>query len=95
MAHTMTKGIEANYRTRQEAQVMAYAQQQVELLQTLPFAHADLTTGTHSDTPAPGFARSWIVSTAGSEKIIRLTLTRTIPGQVAPVRVVLNLMRNQ
>src|SRR5687768_1595118 len=77
MAHTMAKGIEANYRTRQEAQVMAYAQQQIELLQTLPFTHADLSAGTHTDTPAEGFSRSWTVSTSGNEKTVQLTLTRS------------------
>jgi Tfp pilus assembly protein PilV len=92
-AHTVAKGIEANYRTRQEAAVMAYAQQRIELLQTVPYTHADLTAGTHGDTPAPGFLRTWAVTVAGSEKTVQLTVTRAIPGQTAPVRVVLNLVR--
>jgi Tfp pilus assembly protein PilV len=96
MAHTMGKGIHANYRSTQEAQAMAYAQQKVEVLQTLAYTHADLTAGTHTDTPATGFTRTWIVTESGDQKTIRLTLTRAITGQAAlPVRVVLGLMRNQ
>jgi len=95
MAHTMGKGIEANYRTSQEAQAMAYAQQKIEVLQTLPFTHSDLSAGTHSDTPATGFTRSWTVTTSGSQKTIRLTLTRSVTGQAAPVRVILGLVRMQ
>ena len=95
MAHTMATGIKANYRTRQEAQVMAYAQQKLELLHTLPFNHADLSAGNHSDTPASGFTRTWAVAVAGSEKTVQLSVTRSIPGQVPPTRVVLNLVRAQ
>lgn len=93
IVHTMAKGIEANYRTSQEAAAIAYAQQKIEVLQTLPFTHSDLSAGTHSDTPATGFTRTWTVTTSGNEKTIRLSLTRTVPGQVSPVRVVLGLVR--
>lgn len=95
MSHTMITGIKANYRTRQEAQAMAYAQQKTEALQALAFTHADLTAGTHADTPAAGFARTWTVTDSGSEKTIRVTLIRSIPGQTAPVRVVLIIARAQ
>ena len=95
LGHTMGKALEANYRTSQEAQVMAHALQKAEALRTVAFTHSDLTNGTHSDTPASGFARSWTVTTAGDLKTITLTLTRSIPGQVQPVRVVLGLQRVQ
>ena len=95
IAHSMGKGIEANYRTREEAQVMAYAQQQIERLQALPLTHADLTAGTHADVPSPGYARSWTVSVSGIERSILLSVTRAIPSQNPPVRVVLSLSRAQ
>jgi Tfp pilus assembly protein PilV len=95
MGHTMGTAIKTNYRTSQEGQAMAYALEKVEALRTLDYAHADLTTGAHSDTPATGFSRSWSVSTAGTAKSITLTVTRSIPQQTQPVRVVLSLQKVQ
>lgn len=93
LGHTMGKAIEANYRTNQEAQAIAYALQKAEVLRNVSFTHSDLTSGTHSDTPASGFARNWTVTTAGDVKNITLTLTRSIPRHTQPVRVVLGLQR--
>ena len=95
MAHTMAMGIEANYRTSQEAQAIAYAQQKIEVLQAVGFTHSDLSNGTHSDSPTAGIARTWTVTTSGGQKTIQLTVTRSIAGQVPPVRVVLRLVRSQ
>jgi prepilin-type N-terminal cleavage/methylation domain-containing protein len=95
LGHTLGKSIQANYRTSQEAHAIAYAQQKVEFLKTVPFAHSDLSTGTHTDTPASGFTRTWTVTTSGNEKAIRLTLTRLVPSQTQPVSVVLALQRIQ
>jgi prepilin-type N-terminal cleavage/methylation domain-containing protein len=95
LGHTMGNALKANYRTSQEARVMAYALQKAEALRTVSFTHSDLTNGAHSDTPASGFTRSWTVATAGDLKTITLTLTRPIPGQAQPVRVVLGLQRLQ
>jgi prepilin-type N-terminal cleavage/methylation domain-containing protein len=95
LGHTMGKAIEGNYRTNQEGQAIAFALQKAETLRNVPFGHADLTTGTHTDTPASGFTRSWVVTTAGNTKNITLTLTRSIPKQTQPVRVVLGIQRVQ
>ena len=95
LGHTMGNAIKANYRTNQEGQAMAFALQKAEALRTVAFTHSDLTNGTHADTPASGFTRNWVVTTSGDVKNITLTLTRSIPQQTQPVRVVLSLQRVQ
>ena len=95
MGHTMGKAIEANYRTSQESDAIAFALQRIEVLKTVPFTHADLSTGAHTETPATGFTRSWTVTTTGNVKSITLTVTRPIPKQTQPVRVILGIERVQ
>jgi Tfp pilus assembly protein PilV len=95
LGHTLSRAITANYRTRQETQAIAYAPQKMELLKTLPFTHSDLSNGSHSDAPAVGFSRSWTVTTSGGQKTITLILTRSVPNQTQPVRVVLTAERAQ
>ncbi len=95
MGHTMGKAIEANYRTSQEGDAIGFALQKIEVLKTVPFTHADLSAGAHSDTPAAGFARGWSVTTTGNAKSITLTVTRPIPNQTKPVMVVLGIERVQ
>lgn len=97
MAHSMTVAIETNYRTKQETLAAGYAQQKIEGLKSVVFTHSDLTDGTHSDTPATGFSRSWSVSTdgTGNEKTVTLTMTRSLPDTTLPVRVTLVLVRSR
>lgn len=97
MAHSTALVIEANYRTNQESLAAAYAQDKIEFLKTVVFTHADLASGTHSDTPAPGFSRSWTVTLGptGTQKTVNLAVTKSMLHSTLPAKLTILLVRSK
>lgn len=64
LAQALPNGIQLRDRARRMSVATALAQQQVESLRNLPFTHANLSAGGHTDAGNPvdgAYSRSWTV----------------------------------
>ena len=95
VAHSMTATVAANYRSKQQVVVSGYVQQKIESLKAVSYVHSDLSVGTHSDTPAQGFTRTWTVTSDAQDyqKTISLNVSRTLTKKVKPVSLTVMITR--
>ena len=95
VAHSMTATVAANYRSKQEVLVSGYVQQKVESLKAQSYAASDLSVGTHADTPAQGFTRTWTVTADAldTQKTVSLNVSRSVSKKVKPVSLTVQITR--
>jgi prepilin-type N-terminal cleavage/methylation domain-containing protein len=96
LAQVLPRGLSVRDKARRMSVASSMAQEEVERLRNLPFAHADLAAGNHADPDNPianAFRRQWTVQdNTPVDDMKRLTVTVSFPTDSADSQAVVTTM---
>ena len=96
LAQVLPNGLSVRDKARRMSVATSMAQEEVERLRNLPFNHADLAPGNHSDPDNPvenAFQRTWVVQDdTPVPDMKRIAVTVTFPTDSADSQAVMTTM---